>query len=261
MATFASEWLDEINTRDEELNLLVRYARQQYHQDEALYKSLCRSNTVMLYAHFEGALKSAVKSLVNDINRHGGYNAASKAVQKIYLTNILGQQGKELDQQVSHERRQRLDSLVTPTQGFIIDRIDVWPSGKNPTSSIFARVCGEFGCGSIFHQLDQSVTETIMFSGSKNEKIQKVKELEDSFIAAFSNFPYTPDWSVIGRKNLETKSQATIFQAFLDNTMKPRHDIAHGSALGSPLNIDEIENAVIILKALKLIFYLAISTA
>lgn len=260
MATFASDWLNEIQTRDNEITLLVDHARGQLSNNERLFNSLCRSSTIMLYAHFEGALKSAIKSLIADINRNGGYCAANESIKKIFLASMLSQYGKDIDTLESNQRRKRLDSILSPLNAPQIDDLDVWPGGKNPTADIYSQICQKFGCKDIFRKLENSDLEAVMFSGTKSEKIIKIAEIETDLSKSLVTYPYTIEWKAVGENTPQIKSKSTIFQDFVNNTMKPRHDIAHGATLDNPLSIDEIEDALIRLKALKLIFYMTIAS-
>lgn len=260
MSTFASDWISEVKQRESEVRLLVDHARQHVVSNKDLFDALCRSSTVMLYAHFEGALKSAIRSYAADINRNGGYALAKGGIKKIYLASLLGQSGKDADSKESNDRRQRLDAVLAPLQGVEVDLSDVWSGNKNPTAETYRLVCQKFGFQDIFRQLEGSELEEVMFSGTPVEKQQKLQDLESNFISTTSSYPYMIDWSLVGKRVNLQKSKSTIYQDFLNNTMKPRHDIAHGDALTSLLNADEIEDALIKLKALKIVFYMAISS-
>lgn len=257
--SYANVWLNKLELRHNEIDKLIDLAKIHQEKDESAFNAICRSATVMLYAHFEGSLRSAIKSFSDDMNKNGGYSIVGERIKSLFLCGLLDIEISVDNLNKSLDRRRRLDAKLDGSSGININLEHVWLNGKNPTADIYRTVIMRFGIDNIFKILEDSEMEISMFTEGILALSEKINVLIDRFRENYSVYPYTSIFAEIGCAEISKHRKKTITEEFINNTMRPRHDIAHGHTLENILSLDQVEAASIRMKFLSIIFYAAIT--
>ncbi|WP_147364120.1 HEPN domain-containing protein [Deinococcus cavernae] len=239
-------WLAEVDSRWAEIDLLLSEAGRIEHDNTQLYDALCRAAMVFVSAHFEGSIKSLVKYLIDDFNQFRGIADTPDRVRNHYLNSFIVLGSGDRDSREAQQLRQKLLPLLI-SNNQPIDYTVYLIDQKNPTPDILSRIAQKFGISSIFWELENSDIEAKLFSDVPSARRQKIQEIRSLLQINCANFPYTDSSSVMGRHKPQKKSNRTIYEEFIDNTLKGRHDIAHGTIMNNPRtprDFDEIRDKV-----------------
>ncbi len=123
---------------------------------------------------------------------------------------------------------------------------------KNPSPSVIEKVSQNFGVKNIFALIADSKLDEV-FAGSLSAIAQLTSDLRTELDATVSAFPYTVDIAkfALDMPGVTKAKVRTLWETFLDNLMKERHQIAHGSSQLNGSSVTEIrlsKSKVIILQ-------------
>lgn len=260
MSTFINDLNDNINTKWADVEALIKAAKAYEHSDEALYDVICRSSILFISAHLESFVKDAAKAAINDINKFSNFKKAPENIKKIYckvfthnptVQNIsnLGAHNADLEQRTLKliETLNDFDIKFT-VEPFLINN-QYGNNQKNPTPNIISKVFNNFGIKNVFNWLTNSEFETL-FEGTSSASAsiqQKLDLLHAHIDKQTSEFPYTVDLNIINISEpsdrltpSKIREQRSFWETFLDELLKIRHKIAHGSSLEEGFSIDAI---------------------
>lgn len=65
--TFINFLLNELDSRWNEISILLKTAKDYEKTNQVLHDAICRSVSVLMVAHFEGFYKDLIKNIIEDI--------------------------------------------------------------------------------------------------------------------------------------------------------------------------------------------------
>jgi len=237
MTTSVHELALTISERLNEVGLLLEKA-EEYRDNESLYGALCRSSTVLLVAHFEGFIKDMAKAFIDDLNSYVPFDALPSSLKRTYCAQFISG-----DDQANNEKKiQKLievfDSLDTKLK---VDPF-LFENNKNPSPSMMEKICKNFGVNNFFKMIENSRLDEV-FSENRSETNAILIDLKEHVLLTVGNYPYSsnPDVFGISLSNSSVGLRRTLWQTFLDELLKNRHSIAHGSSLLNTQSSEEID--------------------
>ncbi|MFM2566394.1 MAE_28990/MAE_18760 family HEPN-like nuclease [Bacillus sp. GX] len=250
--TYAGLFIEEIEERWNEIDLLIEQIGQQ--QQEDFKNVLCRSTVVLLVAHLEGFIKEAASTLIKDMNHHVAFYDVPKAMKKTYSTLFLSlDKGGKIDNLKQKRLIEEFEQLNA--------KLDVEPflfeQNKNPSPANIEKILSKFGVTDFFKVIHKSKLD-IVFENNMSETRSLLEDLKDYTKNAVRKYPYEIN---LERYDLQIKEEGklrrenSLWSTFLDDLLYHRHSIAHGSNF-----INELEaKDLMILKNKVHIFQFAIT--
>ncbi len=237
MSTFVNDGINALRARFDEVDLILSEAALSSDTRPSLYKALCRSAQVMLFAHFEGYLKELVRNSVEDINQFSSFNKSKKCLKQrlceyFVLPNADG--------------KQRQDKIVELMSTF--NNLDTkfkkeyFLSGenKNPKVSVINHIGQQFGIKSFFDQLKKTNLD-LVFSNTKRQNDELRDDLLKYLQESTTTYPYRLSFSRLALDN--TRSTAdNLWEVFISQVLKRRHDIAHGTEVENSADHSSIQS-------------------
>lgn len=248
MSTFVKLGLDSLHKRFCEIDIILEEANKNFEIHNDLYSSLCRSAQVLLSAHFEGYLKDLVKNSLEDINHFSSFKNSNKSLKRRHCEFFLMPQRDEKNSKATNQKIETLilefDELNTKFKKEYFSSSD----NKNPKATVLDKIAEQYGIKNFFKRLKQSNLDNI-FSNTKNENIELRNSIRDILVVSTDAFPYTINLDFLEID--ETKdSTDNLWDAFLSELLKRRHDIAHGRETENIADYSEIESDKIKLEIL-----------
>ncbi|MFN8288429.1 MAG: HEPN domain-containing protein [Chitinophagales bacterium] len=223
--------LESIQKRFQEVELLLNLAAVNEEED-SLYPTLCRSALVLLVAHFEGMIKDITKDVLADLNRNVEFKNLANKIQRTHSEFFMQRnENGSFDERIikkliEHFCEVKAQLKVEP---FFFD------NNKNPAPSILESILKKFGAINFFANLSGSDLDSIFEdSGSNTAKV--LEDLKKYFSENVKTFPYSTEISIYNPNLTQTKNTLprTLWEEFVDNLMRDRHSIVHGSILENP---------------------------
>lgn len=242
MSTFVSELVNSIDSRWQEVDILIEKASEQQATNLAFYDALCRATVLLIVAHLEAFIKDIVKVIVQDINSFSRFSKSPLSLKrtfcKTYIDANLGSPA-EVEQ-----RTQKLISMLDDLETkFIVEPFLVesaYGNNKNPSPSVITKICANFGVRNIFSWINNSNLD-IVFNGTSSDISDLIGSLKLHVSISTDNYPYTIDISLFGISEPATRNNTRSFwETFLDRLLTYRNDIAHGSSLTNSLSVAEL---------------------
>lgn len=225
MSTFLLDFVQQLDKKWEEVDLLLLEAAKHEVSNSDLYNALCRSITVLIVAHLEGFTKDLVKATIRDVNSNSSFDMLSVAMQRAYCRKYLGDED-------SNNYMSRLNDLIVK---FCEMKISVSYeaflviSNKNPKPDTLKMIFKNFGLDDVFSNMHESVLDDV-FSGSVSELDVKIIEMKDFLSSRVNVFPYQCDENRLRFKKVKrARGRRTLWEDFLDETNQKRHEVAHGN--------------------------------
>ena len=241
MESFLLISLKNIENRFNEVKLILEEANKQQNQ-EKLYNSLCRSALILLVAHFEGALKDIISSVIDDLNKFGKFSSTSESLQRTFCNYFIPQLEKD-----SKLKEQSILKLLNTFKGLetkFIKEAFLLKDNKNPTAKLIETYALRFGLKNFFKFIDNSRLD-IVFQDSFSEIIEIYEELKKDVINSIEEYPYKINYDSYSFTNSNIdKNRKTFWETFIEELLKSRHNIAHGSEIENRSSHSELEEMV-----------------
>lgn len=242
MASFLTDYLDSLDEKWNEIDIILELAKHYKDNDNNLYNALCRSATVLMVGHLEGFTRDLVKSIINDISDNCDFIEMPSIIKRIYTFKYLGLVNGEIE--FSKQDNKRIEVLKNKFEELNPD-IEYEPflySDKNPKPNLIKKAYKNLGIENIFAHLHESKYEDI-FEGLPLDSFKEIiLEKKEEIKTTTSNYPYTSslDNSNLKSKTLQ-KNRTTLWEDFLSNIVEKRNKIAHGNNFNNSDDVDELE--------------------
>lgn len=238
--TFVSVRLENIEKRFSEVDTLLVLAKANKN-DQKIYSSLCRSAHVLLVSHVEGIYKDIVKDIIDDFNSNVDFINLPNSIFRSFSLHFINTESDHAN--TEHLKTKLWEAFRDYKCNLKVEpflRID----NKNPTQKILEDILNKFGEKNFFHSLSKSKLETV-FENSLNVSSRELYRIKRYTKNGTKNFPYTLDKSYYSNgsinQSVKNKSKKGLFEEFLEEFLKDRHSIVHGSRLDNPKDSKEIE--------------------
>lgn len=230
MATFVYEYINELENNWQEVDILLDYAEdlKNNEENEKLYNALCRSISVLLVAHLEGFLKNLIKNLINDLNYNLSFVNMPEDIKTKYCEKYLG------DEKVN------LAKLKDKFEFYnikITEDIFSVNGNKNPKASIIDSIFKNFGLQNIFFHVKELHNDQIFDDMPLSNSITLLTSIKNDLLEGTKFFVYNFNSDTKYNKKMNTPPK-TMWEEFLEQINKSRHDVAHGNNFD---NISEIQ--------------------
>jgi uncharacterized Rmd1/YagE family protein len=240
MSTFIKLGLDSLQKRFCEIDTILEEASKYFEVQNDLYSSLCRSAQVLLSAHFEGYLKDLVKNSLEDINHFSSFKNSNKALKRRHCEFFLMPRRDEKNGKAIH---QKIESLISE-----FDDLDTkfkkeyfsYSDNKNPKATVLDKIAEQYGIKNFFKKLKQSNLDNI-FSNTKSENIELRNSIRNTLLVNTGDYPYSINLDFL-EIDATKDSTDNLWDAFLSELLKRRHDIAHGRETENISDYSEIES-------------------
>ncbi|WP_019864750.1 MAE_28990/MAE_18760 family HEPN-like nuclease [Methylovulum miyakonense] len=253
--TFIFSRLESIEKRFQEVDILLRFAEENQNNEEA-YSTLCRSAHIILVAHFEGAIKEICRDVIDDINYNITYD---KIPSKIFATYcdyfLVKENNNEFSSKGKHKLKEKLSTAFGTSRATLKVEPFIFTEGKNLAPKIIETILKRFGLDDFFWSLKNSSLD-VVFQDSRTEIEELENLLQNHINGNVIRYPYTvnrgiynPDENIL----TETK-QKTLWEEFIDDILKERHNIVHGQVLNNPYNHEDLNKAKIKIKIVIYVF-------
>lgn len=242
--TFVSVRLENIEKRFSEVDTLLLLAQANKSNDQ-IYSSLCRSAHVLLVSHVEGIYKDIVKDVIDDLNSNIDFINLSESIFRTFSLHFI--HSADVNQAGNEKVKNKLWEAFKGYKCNLKIEPFLRVDNKNPTQKILEDILNKFGEKDFFVSLANSKLE-IVFENSKNISLKELSRIKRYTKNGTQNFPYTVDKSYylssLASNHITSKNKRAkkgLFEEFLEEFLKDRHSIVHGSRLDNPKNSHEIE--------------------
>ncbi|PWI57510.1 MAE_28990/MAE_18760 family HEPN-like nuclease [Sulfoacidibacillus thermotolerans] len=245
--TFASVFIEELEGRWKEIDILIDQITR---SEDDVKNVLCRSAVVLLVAHLEGFVKETASILIKDLNAFVRFKDLPKIVQKTYCSRFLSpiNDSGGIDYRIQGKLLEEFESLNAQlvVEPFLFER------NKNPSPTVIETVLTNFGVKDFFTLIYQSNLD-IVFENNRAETLVLSSELKDYLKLAVVSFPYNIelDKYSISQKEKKLKREESLWIAFIDELLRMRHSIAHGSNFQNEIGVPQLEDAIIKVRILQ----------
>lgn len=236
--SFINFLVNELDSRWNEVSILLETASQYEEKNEVLHDAICRSVCVLMVAHFEGFYKDLIKNLIEDLRVNKNFSELSKSIQRNYC-NIF------VDAKSSPETKNKItESLIEKFKEVDIS-ISYEPflfnKNENPKPQVIETLFENIGIKKIFEILASSDYESV-FEEENSEVEERVKTISRDLDEYSYSYPYVYDKSYFNMNPTSNKKsgQRTLWQEFLDEINRKRHGIAHGSDLYNGQSVEAL---------------------
>jgi hypothetical protein len=248
MATFLFDYIDQLDTKWYEVDVLIEKAKKISESEPALYNAICRSISVLIVAHFEGYIKDVVKNVVKDLNNSVEFKDLPEQVKRTYCTKYLGQNLDSIDKNYEAKLK-KLINKFDEINCQISHEPFFYPTNKNPNPSVVQNTFAKFGLPNVFHFIHESDFDDI-FSDSLSQIKDRIKNIKPELLHGLKSYPYAFD---IKKYNLKKTSYdgKTLWQEFLEQINQKRHEVAHGNEFDNVEDVYSLEtkkNKVVLLE-------------
>lgn len=262
MSTFVHYLTDSSEERWQEVNLLIDQASDKEGVDKPLYNALCRAIVVLIVAHFEGFMKELARSIVQDINQFSTFNKTPTFIKRTFCRTFvdigtLENHDKSIEDKINRlvDMFDLLDTKFT-SDPFLPE--SAHGNNRNPSPTIISRVCSNFGVENVFLWMYNSKLD-IVFNNYSSDVSQLISDLRSHTITNTQSFPYTIDISTFELKEVNSTRniRRSLWETFIDELLRNRHDVAHGNSLENSLSVGQLaefrDKAIVLEYALTLI--------
>ncbi len=253
--TFVFSRLESIEERFQEVDLLLRFAEANQNDDKS-YSTFCRSAHIILVAHFEGVIKEICRDVIDDINYN---NTFDKVPSKIFATYcdyfLVKEKNNEFSSKGKNNLREKLLTAFGASRANLNAEPFIFVEGKNLAPAIIDTIFLRFGLKNFFWSLKNSDLD-VVFEDSRTEIEQLENLLRNHIRENVIRYPYsvrksiyTPDENIFSQQK-----QKTLWEEFIDNFLKERHNIVHGQVINNPYNHENLNKAKIKIKIIIYVF-------
>jgi hypothetical protein len=255
--TFVNARFEQIEKRFNEIQILLDLAASSRH-DVEIYQALCRSAHVLLVSHFEGLYKEICRDIIDDINKHTKFFEVKKVIFNSHSEYFIN--NKESDKSINAIKLKLFEAFKDYPSKLRVEPF-LFVDNKNPTPEIIETILEKFGIKNFFWSIDGSDLD-IVFEDQKSS-IERVKNRLLSYLKIRTAvYPYTVDISFYNPviKSNEGKRK-TLWEDFLNNFLKERHNIIHGNTINNPNDNESLSKAKMKIEILIYAFIINICSA
>lgn len=231
--TYGSIFLSELEERWKEIDLLIEEVKAPKEEDHV--NVLCRSAVVLLVAHLEGFIKEAASVVIKDINHHLDFSDIPKSIQKTFVALFLD--SEKID---NNKQKRLLEEFRKLNAKLVVDPF-LFEQNKNPSPTIIEKILFNFGVTDFFSLINKSRLD-IVFENNHTETEELLKELRKFAHQALVEYPYSIDLDIfdISIKSEKMKRKDSLWITFLDELLRLRHSIAHGSTFSNEITVNDL---------------------
>ena len=247
MATFISDYLDELNEQWKEIDILLTEATTIKNNNQPLYNVMCRSATILIVAHMEGFLKDVAKNIISDYSCLE-FKKLPISVKKTYCEKHIYECERD-----TKAYNSRINSLVADFESSCDFKVShepfIYNKNKNPKPDVLCEYSCRFGIKDIFRNLYESFFDSV-FSNTNADNEQFLSSLITSTKSKVETFPYSVRKNIYRTKSTKYTGRS-LWETFLDDLNQKRHKIVHGNDFGNSMNeqeLSELKNKVRILQ-------------
>lgn len=256
MSTFVNLGLDSLNVRLAEIDLILLEAKNTTSTNPKLYSALCRSVQVLLLAHFEGYTKDLVKNSLDDINKFSSFKASNPALKKVFCQHFVIIDAEDKNSKAAHAKIKEFIEFLDTLDTKFDKNYFSYKDNENPKISVLNKIASQYGIENFFKQLKQSCLD-LVFSNTNSENISMRDSLKEYLLKATITYPYDVDLKFI-EIDKDKSTDDELWDTFISNLLKRRHDIAHGREIENSVDASVIENEKIMLEIVLYAFTLFI---
>jgi len=240
MGTFVNSGILSLNSRFSEVDLILEEAKINFEKNEKLYNALCRSAQVLLSAHFEGYLKELVRNSLEDINQFSSFKQSNKYLKQCLCEYFLSPNREEKNSKSIHFKVKELTEVFDNLEIKFKKEYLVSSENKNPKATVLDKIAEQYGVKDFFKKLKSSSLDLI-FSNTYPENVERCNQIREYIIEHTQNYPFTIslDYLEIDKDKIETDN---LWEAFLSEMLKRRHNIAHGTEIDNVVGHSIIES-------------------
>lgn len=219
-----------LEDRWNELNLLINLAEDissntSYIEYDLTYKSLCRSISVLLTSHVEGALKAIIVGFIDDLNQDVNVFAEyPDSIARNFIKNFFFNSTIKDEQKITEIFEQIKETNYKINSNYFKN---IHTNAKPDAIVKY----GQFvGINSIINCYANSLLEEV-FTDDKEEINSILQEIKEYISNSLCSFPYQTDGIEKFRLNFSSSRRtcnASLFKDFLDNISRTRNSVAHG---------------------------------
>ncbi|MCI5222708.1 MAG: hypothetical protein D3924_08575 [Candidatus Electrothrix sp. AR4] len=240
MATFLSDFLDQLDEKWQEIDILLDEAKKKESSNSNLYNALCRSITVLLVAHLEGFTKELVRSVIQDLNKNCSFSELPQKIQKTYCTKYLGS-ARDKHSHSYWNKVNNLSEKFSELEANIAFEPFLTTTNKNPKPDSIKFILSGFGVKDVFSCLHDSELDHV-FSGTNREVRASIKKQRKILKESLVVFPYSCEESRLDLQESGGKiPRRTLWQEFLDEINMKRHEVAHGNDFDNTESAEVLE--------------------
>jgi hypothetical protein len=226
MSTFINLGIISLTERFNEIDLILNEAKKHSENNQDLYDALCRSAQVLLIAHFEGYLKELVQNVLKDINHFSSFKVSNKSLKRnhcSYFVDPLNENSKLHNQKIL-ELIKLFDNLDTK-----FNYKYFFSSNKNPKVTVINNIAEYFGIRDFIKYLSKTNLD-LVFSNTNKVNIKKCLSIKKQIIENTEEYPYKIKLTIfkINENKILTNN---MWDTFISDILKRRHDIAHGTEI------------------------------
>lgn len=235
MSTFAFDLFNSLDERWNEINILIDKANTEIDNLE-LYNAICRSTVVLIVAHFEGFIKDTAKSILDDINKFSNFYNTPYPLKKTFCNHFMDISDTNNDKRVN-KLIKTFDRLETK---FEVEPF-LFENSKNPSPNMIDKMCKKFGVIDFFYLIQGSVMDNV-FQNEKSENELLIECIRKHLVDGVEEFPYKlhPEEFDIDILKKKGSTKDTLWKVFLDELLRKRHSIAHGTDLTNGVSTNDI---------------------
>lgn len=239
MSTFINLGLVSLNQRLLEIDIILKEAKQNFEKNEALYNALCRSAQVLLSAHFEGYLKELVRNAIEDINTFSSFKNTNTKLKRRFCDYFILVSEKEKNSKLHNDRATKLIDLLENLDAKFVKEYLTNYENKNPKATVLDKVAEQFGVENFFKNLIKSnLNDIFAYTKSENKKLNT--KTKNYLLNSTKKYPYKTKLDFLDIDQAKIGGD-DLWNAFLSNFLKRRHDIAHGTETGSAVGHATLE--------------------
>jgi len=233
--TFVFDKLDDLDRRLNEIDILLTQAAINQNNID-IYNVLCRSATVLLVAHFEGSLKDFGQAFLDDYNSKDIFRNAKIPIKRTFCEYFM----EPSDKGTYNESLK--DKLITYFDQVNINlNVDPFvPDYGNPSPHHIETIAKKFGINNFFAQLGGS-TLNIVFEQNMSNILVLKNDLRSEINTNINQFPYQINFNRFNIYDNARFKGTTLWHDFIDNLLKKRHDVAHGTVISNTINHTDLE--------------------
>lgn len=235
--TFINFLISELDSRWDEVSILLDTAKRYEETDQVLHDAICRSVSVLMVAHFEGFYKDLIKNIIEDIKANTEFCDLSSLMQRCYCSAFI-------DPKSSSETQNKITKLLVQKFKELNVSIGYEPflfnKNQNPKSQTIVTIFENIGIKKIFEIMETSEYEAVFEEENSfiEARIATFTELLSDYTSAF---PYPYERKYFNMDATFKGKRKTLWEEFLEDINRRRNGIAHGSDLG---NAHSVENLI-----------------
>ena len=233
MSTFASDFIEGFDARWSEVNTLIDMA-QGLDDGDKEYCALCRATIVLIVANFEGFIYEAMRCFINDVNSNNAFSMTSEKMKMTYCTQfITPEKGNE------RKLRKLVDVFNELDTKYAIEPF-LYENNKNPKATVIEKYFEEVGGKNFWKYISECEIDKV-FENNSSIGANLIEKMKDVLRNGTLDFPYQFNCEDIGFNMTNNSSSIeSLWKVFLNQTLKARHDVAHGISLDNTMPLSEI---------------------